>query len=131
MKFSIITVCFNSEKTIQNTLESVWSQNFLDMEHIIIDGNSSDGTMEIVQSYSKKCNYPVIIKSECDQGIYDAMNKGLIISSGNYVSFLNSDDIYASTDVLKKISQCDGMVEGKDILYGDVILYDSSFHVVV
>jgi len=129
MRFSVITVCFNSEETIQDTLDSVRSQNYLDLEHIIIDGGSSDRTIELVEAYAKGCEYPVLIQSECDNGIYDAMNKGILLSSGSYISFLNSDDVFAAPDILLKIAVCDGMTMNLDVLYGDIHLYDPEFRV--
>ena len=96
---SIITVCYNSEKTISRCLESVISQDKSFAEHIIIDGGSTDNTIEIVNSI----DVSDIIISEPDQGIYDAMNKGINAASGKYVLFLNSDDHFASNTVLSQI----------------------------
>ena len=99
IKISIITVCYNSEETINKTLNSVASQVYDNIEHIIIDGKSTDRTINIVKEYFhiKK------IISESDNGIYHAMNKGLEIATGDIIGFLNSDDFYASNHVLKKI----------------------------
>lgn len=93
LKISIITVCYNSEATIRDTIESVLSQNYSDIEYIIVDGASKDGTMEIVSEYK---NSIANIVSEPDKGIYDAMNKGVKLASGDFVGILNSDDIFAS-----------------------------------
>ena len=101
MKISIITVCYNAEKTIRETLESVASQNYPEFEHIIVDGGSSDGTLEIVREFEKGISK---IISERDNGIYYAMNKGLLHASGDVVGFLNADDAYASNNVLEQIS---------------------------
>lgn len=95
--FSIITASYNSEKTIFDTIKSVLELNFTDFEYIIIDGNSSDRTLEIIQSFvplfkSKGISYNFI--SEKDRGIYDAWNKGINLSSGKWISFLGSDDMY-------------------------------------
>ena len=97
MKFSIITVCFNSEKTIGETLRSVSSQNYENVEHIIIDGGSSDDTLCIVNNYK----HVTKIISEKDKGIYDAMNKGINLAEGNVIGFLNSDDVFYSENIIK------------------------------
>ena len=115
-KFSIITVCFNSEKTIERTIISVLSQSYQDFEYIIVDGASTDGTLSIIKKYKKK--YPDKIKliSEKDSGIYDAMNKGIRSASGNLIGIVNSDDYYEA-DALKNISETyDG--EKYEIVYG-------------
>lgn len=114
MKISIITATYNSEKTIKETLDSVLSQTYKDYEHIIIDGLSKDGTMEIVKEYEKKYNGKLIYISEKDTGIYDAMNKGLKMATGDIIGILNSDDKYANCHVLNNIvdrfqkTNCDG-----------------------
>jgi glycosyltransferase involved in cell wall biosynthesis len=101
-KFSIITVVYNGEKTISETIESVCNQTFQPFEYIIIDGNSSDSTVEIIQSFAIK--YPFIkLVSEKDDGIYDAMNKGINLSSGNVIGILNSDDFF-EIDCLEKVN---------------------------
>ena len=100
LKISIITVSFNSEETIKTTLNSVLNQNFKNIEHIIIDGKSTDNTIQIVKKYShiKK------IVSEPDNGIYDAMNKGIKIATGDIIGFLNSDDFFANDNVLSRVA---------------------------
>jgi glycosyltransferase involved in cell wall biosynthesis len=105
MKISIITVCYNSIKTIRPTIQSVLSQIDISLEYIIIDGNSTDGTLGIVKEYAEK--YPKIIKwvSEPDKGIYDAMNKGILMSTGEIIGILNSDDFYASEKVLSLVDK--------------------------
>jgi glycosyltransferase involved in cell wall biosynthesis len=95
MKVSIVTVCYNSSKTIRDTLESVRNQSYLDIEYIIVDGGSNDGTMDILNEYQDIIS---IIVSEPDEGLYDAMNKGIILASGDVVGMLNSDDIFHSSD---------------------------------
>lgn len=92
MKISVITVCFNSEKTIRDTLESMNIQKYKDFEYIIIDGLSTDKTLEIVEEYKDKLNLKIV--SEKDNGLYDAMNKGIKIASGEIIGILNSDDWY-------------------------------------
>jgi glycosyltransferase involved in cell wall biosynthesis len=115
MKISVLTVCLNSEKTIRDTIESVTDQNYKCYEHIILDGNSSDNTLDIIKEYSDNDN--IKIYSEKDEGIYFAMNKALALSSGDFVGFLNSDDIFASNDVLKEISN---HTDYYDCIYGNV-----------
>ena len=99
---SVVTVCFNSEKTIQQTLESVLNQTYQNYEYIIIDGVSNDGTLEIISSYEEKFGDKLTIISEPDQGIYDAMNKGIRMAKGKLIGLINSDDYY-ELDALEKI----------------------------
>jgi glycosyltransferase involved in cell wall biosynthesis len=91
MKISIITVCYNSTKTIEKTIQSVLSQNYPDFEYIIIDGGSNDGTIDIINKYREKISQFI---SEPDQGISDAFNKGLRLANGEIIGILNSDDWY-------------------------------------
>lgn len=100
MKISIITVCRNSRKEIENTILSIYNQTHEDIEHIVIDGVSTDGTLEILEKYKDKISYFI---SEPDLGIYNAMNKGLKHITGDIVYFLNAGDSLYSTDVLEKI----------------------------
>lgn len=117
MKVSIITVCFNSEATICQTLRSVREQRHRDIEHIVVDGGSRDNTLEVVASEG-----PHVAKlvSECDMGIYDAMNKGLALATGDVVGFLNSDDVFAHAEVISKIAlaMADSAI---DACYGDLV----------
>ena len=117
MKISVITVCFNSAVTIINTLGSVAAQRHADVEHIIIDGGSTDGTVEIVRD---ACPRPAKIVSEPDLGIYDAMNKGMAAASGEVVGTLNSDDVFAGPGVLESVCRCfsDPSVNA---CYGDLV----------
>jgi glycosyltransferase involved in cell wall biosynthesis len=94
MNISIITPTFNSEKTLSQTLDSVLNQSELPYEHIIIDGLSNDRTLQILENYKLEAPYNVIIRSESDKGIYDAMNKGIDLSTGDVVGIINSDDWY-------------------------------------
>lgn len=100
MKVSIITVCFNSEETIEDTLQSIQSQTYLDIEYIVIDGLSKDRTNEMVKKYSDIVSIHV---SEKDSGLYDAMNKGISLASGDIVGILNSDDVLADEYVIEEI----------------------------
>lgn len=116
IKFSIITACKNSRKTIKDTLDSVSSQNYPLIEHVIKDGLSTDGTDLIVQKYASD---KLIFISNNDSGIYDAMNQGYKYSTGDVISFLNSDDYYASNSILQKISKI-LIDENIDYVYGDI-----------
>lgn len=100
MKVSIITVTFNCEDTIEDTMLSVFSQNYKNIEYIIIDGGSTDNTMINVKKYNKNINH---IISEKDQGMYDAINKGIKLSTGDIVHILNSDDVYADQNILSEV----------------------------
>lgn len=105
MMFSIITPCYNSEKTIERTLQSVQSQTYQNYEYIIIDGGSVDGTLSIVEAYKSKFNGKMRVISEKDDGIYDAMNKGIRMAQGKLLGIVNSDDFYENTcleNALKK-----------------------------
>lgn len=102
VKISIITVSYNSAITIADTIRSVAIQTYQDIEHLVIDGQSSDATVQIVESHA----HPnLILSSESDGGIYDAMNKGLSRASGEVIGFLNSDDFYADATVLQKVAE--------------------------
>lgn len=121
MKLSVITVCYNSAKTIGHTLRSVREQTYGDIEHIVIDGGSGDATLEIVNTEG-----PHVAKlvSEIDNGIYDAMNKGIQFATGDVVAFLNADDYYKHSDVLERVAQVI-KAEQLDALYGDVEFFRS------
>jgi glycosyltransferase involved in cell wall biosynthesis len=100
MRISIITVSFNSAATIRDTLESIQRQEYNNIEHIIIDGQSTDNTVAIIREFKHVSKFI----SEPDQGLYDAMNKGLQLASGDVVGILNSDDFYANNAILKKVA---------------------------
>lgn len=105
MRISIITVCFNSEKTIVDTFRSVAEQSHPDIEHVIVDGGSSDQTVSIIEKYaSLQAVGRVRWLSEADQGLYDAMNKGLKLCTGEVVGFLNADDYYAYSDFIADLA---------------------------
>ena len=116
MKVSIITVSFNSAKTIADTIESVLSQDFPQIEYIIVDGGSSDGTVEIIQQYQDRINHWV---SEKDRGMYDAMNKGIALATGDVIGFINADDFYPTSDVLAAVAEA-FECSGADCCYGDL-----------
>lgn len=94
MKISIVTVCYNSEKTIQKTFESILEQSYEDYEYIVVDGKSTDNTLKIIKEYEQKFGTKMKWLSEKDSGIYDAMNKGIKICTGDIIAILNSDDYY-------------------------------------
>lgn len=118
MKISIVTVCYNSAKTIRDTIESVLSQTYADVEYIIVDGASTDGTIEIVDSYRNQVSKFI---SEPDHGIYDAMNKGIAAATGDVVGLLNSDDVYEHKDVLTDVVSGFSERSSADIIFGDVV----------
>ena len=126
MKISIITVCYNSEETISDTIQSVLSQDYKDVEYIIVDGKSTDRTLEIIQSIKSR----IKLISEKDRGIYDAMNKGINIASGDVIGILNADDIYKNSQVLTKVM--DAFKANVSIVYGDIeyVKYDDLSNVV-
>lgn len=97
MKISIITVSFNAKDTIEKTLNSVSAQLGVQIEHIVVDGLSTDGTLELLSQYKDQLE---VLISESDKGVYDAMNKGLRLATGDIIGFLNADDIYAHPDIL-------------------------------
>lgn len=102
-KITIITASFNSEKTIVDTIESVLNQSYENIEYLIIDGKSTDKTMEIVKSYESLFNGRLTFISEKDKGIYDAWNKGLKLSTGDWISFIGSDDILLEDSILEYV----------------------------
>lgn len=113
---SIITVCFNSAKTIEDTIVSVVSQSYPKMEYLILDGESTDDTLEVVNKYEDKIAF---ISSEKDKGMYDALNKGIAKASGDIIGILNADDFYIHDNVIEKIVYL--MEEEKsDALYADL-----------
>lgn len=103
MRLSIITINYNNVHGLKRTLESVRKQNFKDYEHIIIDGASNDGSIEEIRKYESKTNVKVVVVSEPDKGIYNAMNKGIALASGEYLNFLNSGDCYYEPSSLEKV----------------------------
>lgn len=120
MKISVITATWNSGKTVRDTLESVKSQSYFDVEHIIKDGRSEDDTMEIVKEYFTKMGDKLKVVSELDKGIYDAMNTGIKMATGDLVGILNSDDFYTSNDVLEVVANEFKNDPELDAVYGDI-----------
>ncbi len=103
----------NSSETIHNTIESVLKQTYQEIEYIIIDGKSSDNTLEIIEEYKKYFKHRLKCLSEKDSGIYDAMNKGIALATGDIIGILNSDDLFVTDDVIRKVSQA--FIENQDI----------------
>lgn len=121
MKISVITVCFRSAATIEDTLRSVAAQTHPDIEHIVVDGGSTDGTMAIVERFRGRL---ASVVSEPDRGVWDAMNKGLALATGEIVGFLNADDIFAVPDALSSVAAAlaDSSV---DACYADLVYVDA------
>lgn len=118
-KIAIITINYNEKEGLKKTIESVLSQTFSDFEYVVIDGNSSDGSKEIIEAYRDRLNYAV---SEPDSGIYNAMNKGIRAATGEYLLFLNSGDCLYENDTLAKVAQ---LIDGNfGIYYGDLVYYN-------
>lgn len=118
MKVTIITATLNNSETIAETINSISSQDFFDIEHIIIDGSSSDGTLEIIKDYQSK-NKSIKLFSESDNGVYNALNKGLSLATGDIIGFLHSDDVFGSKTI---ISEINSIFENNDVdgVYGDL-----------
>ena len=121
LKVSIITISYNSAKTLGETIKSVLEQSYVDLEYIIIDGQSADTTVEIIKSYGDRISTYV---SEKDDGIYDAMNKGVSLARGDIIGFINSDDKLNSEDCIWEIVKV-FQVNDCDVVYGDKIYTDS------
>lgn len=105
MKISIITVSYNSSKTIRDTIESILIQSYKNIEYIIVDGLSKDDTVSIIKEYEPKLNSKLRWISEKDNGLYDAMNKGIRMATGDIVGIINSDDFYHKNNIISKIAQ--------------------------
>lgn len=132
--FSIITCTYNAESVLQRTLDSVLEQTYSHVEHIIVDGASTDATLNMVEAYRQKSDaedwcHEVCVKSEPDRGLYDAMNKGIQRATGQYVLFLNAGDVFPSADTLELVAESVG--EGEEppaVLYGDTDVVDNEGH---
>jgi glycosyltransferase len=117
LKVSIITVSYNSESTIGDTIKSVISQTYKNIEYLIIDGNSVDNTLNIIKKYNSKI-YKIV--SENDNGIYDAMNKGINLATGDIIAILNSDDVYSNVNVINNVVE-KFKQNSISCLYGDLV----------
>lgn len=120
MKISLITVTYNSEKYLAHCIDSIQRQTFKDIEHIIVDGNSKDNTVAIIKSYGNKIAKWI---SEPDRGMYDAINKGIAMATGDVIGVLNSDDMLFSDDVIENIANT-FETENVDSVYGDLQYVD-------
>jgi len=116
MRITIITVCYNRKNTIEKAIKSVLSQNYHDVEYIIVDGNSTDGTKEIISSYSDKITQFI---SEPDKGMYDAINKGLKLATGDVIGLMHSDDEFYDKKALTRIAARFEYEPNIDGVYGD------------
>lgn len=120
MKITVITATFNSAATLRDTMESVLAQTFHDVEHIVVDGGSTDGTMDIVREMEPRYGGRLRYVSEPDRGLYDAMNKGIRMATGDVVGVLNSDDFYTAPDALQVIAGTLTREPEVDAVYGDI-----------
>ena len=127
MRITIITVTYQAAAVLQRTLDSVSRQTCQDIEHLIIDGASKDDTVKMAKAYQEKVPYPVIIQSEPDHGLYDAMNKGLHKATGDYLVFLNAGDTLHADDTLSTLnSQLSTLnPQSPAVIYGDTAIVDS------
>lgn len=116
MQISVVTVTFNAAKTLEQTILSITNQTYHNIEYIIIDGASTDGTIDIINKYATKITYWI---SEPDKGIYDAMNKALKIAQGDFLIFMGADDIFYTSDVIEKM--VGQMLNSETVYYGNVI----------
>lgn len=119
MKISIVTVCYNAADQIEKTIQSVVGQTYPNIEYLVIDGGSTDGTTDIIRKYADKISY---WKSEPDDGIYDAMNKGICAATGDYINFMNAGDYFSSDSVISEVVK--QINPTKDIIYGDSTMID-------
>ncbi|MBP5501865.1 MAG: glycosyltransferase [Bacteroidales bacterium] len=125
-KISVVTVVYNSKALIENTVKSIINQSYNHIEYIVVDGGSTDGTIDILNSYKK--NISTLI-SEPDHGIYDAMNKGISLATGDFVVFINSGDKFSSDDILEKIFS-NPEAASADVVYGDTDITDSEGNII-
>ncbi|WP_097460153.1 glycosyltransferase family 2 protein [Mangrovitalea sediminis] len=113
---TVVTVVYNGADCLEGTIKSVIEQRYDNVEYIIVDGGSTDGTLDIVRKYEHAIDYWV---SEPDKGIYDAMNKGIDLGSGQWINFMNAGDYFFDIDILCKIFRNSAVVSGADVIYGD------------
>lgn len=134
MKVSIVTITYNAERTLQRTLDSVRCQTYRDIEHLIIDGASKDDTVAIAMRYQDESRHEVVVQSESDRGLYDAMNKGLLKATGDYLVFLNAGDTLYAPDTIEVVARCAQKPrlplervggEAPAVIYGDTAITDA------
>jgi glycosyltransferase involved in cell wall biosynthesis len=124
MKVSIITVSYNSERTIRDTFNSVLNQTYPNIEYIVVDGNSTDGTIDVIKEYISLFGERMRWISEPDKGLYDAMNKGIMMSSGDVIMLINSDDIFVNRNVITQIADVFKQNKSIDAVYADIDYID-------
>lgn len=131
IQISLITITYNAAAVLQPTLDSVARQSYQHIEHLIIDGASTDATLRMAERYAQKADYRVVIQSESDHGIYDAMNKGLRRATGDYLVFLNAGDVLHAADTLQQVAdavercrQAHGGEVMPAVVYGDTAIVD-------
>ncbi len=127
MKISIITVCYNSDKTIEKTILSVLSQTYNNIEYIVIDGKSTDNTLCIIDKYKNRIDYFI---SENDSGIYDAINKGITRATGEIIGILNSDDVFFDDLVISRIANFFNENKTYDSIIGDIVFQNDSNEII-
>ncbi len=120
-RFSIVTVCYNAVDTIEETIKSVLDQTYDNIEYIIVDGNSNDGTIDVISKYADRVDYFI---SESDNGVYDAMNKGIDIATGEYIGFMNAGDKLVDCNVIEKVAA--SLDPESSVIYGDTIFKTKS-----
>lgn len=125
--FSIITICYNAEATLEKTIQSVLAQTYPNVEYIVVDGASKDNTLAIINRYSPQLSKVV---SEPDKGLYDAMNKGIGLATGDYLCFLNAGDTFFSANTLQEMVDTLPSDTLPDVIYGETALVDAEGHFV-
>lgn len=123
IKISIITVCYNSANTIEDTFKSIEAQTYENIEYIVVDGVSKDNTLEIAEKYKNIITHLI---SEKDSGLYDAMNKGITLASGGVIGILNSDDLYCDNNAIEKVMSMDNENEDLDSICVDIFYVDKN-----
>lgn len=121
MKLSIITINYNNAEGLRKTLASVAAQTYQDIEHIIVDAASTDGSADVIKKYADNANYPVIWSSKKDNGIYNGMNAGIAKATGEYIQILNSGDILAAPDVTERMVAALEANDNPEFLYGNMV----------
>ncbi len=123
LKITVVTVCYNASEVIEQTMRSVLNQTYTNMEYVIVDGASKDNTLDIINKVSAE--YPqvnIVIKSEPDQGIYDAMNKGIGLATGDWINFMNAGDCFVDAETLEKIFLYKTFDDNVAVICGDFIM---------
>ena len=120
MKISLITACRNSAATLPTALESVSRQTHPDLEYIVMDGASTDGSQRVIETFAEKFSNRLKWRSEPDRGMYDAINKGIVMATGDIIGILNADDVFSSDDILARVATAFEKQPGLDAVYGDI-----------